>query len=455
MEAITTLTLLSEISEPGVVLQRAKDLSQKQFLTLLKSADALNDLTRKFEMLMERPAPKTICCNLWGNSEMPFYSVGAQGARILAEGLTALVLAAGGNAEICVNECDNGASETLAFAAEKLPIPIKISKLPNALACYQKNAMRNALKGCSPVTRVRRENDLSYEGGNSIVLYPEEVIAVYHLINGTFSNKADARLLAVIGDVCAGGIAQVSDRTTFQEILNLAGGLQEGKTVKYLHLGYPSGYLIAGDTLGKTLGEVTEPERMERYFPVLKVYDSTHCAVDALRKTADLLRRESCGCCVYCREGCKQMHAILEDLAAAKGTADDPGLLKLLAGAAIDGAICEFGRGAGRVMQGALDAFRPEIEAHLNRRCHAAVCKGFITYHILPRICNGCSECQKVCEQKAIAGSVGEIRVIDGYDCNKCGACLSACPVNGIVRAGAVKPRTPKEPIPVGSWTGR
>jgi ferredoxin len=88
------------------------------------------------------------------------------------------------------------------------------------------------------------------------------------------------------------------------------------------------------------------------------------------------------------------------------------------------------------------------------RLCQALVCESYVTFHILPDLCDGCGECVSVCPEDAIEGGKRKVHVIDQDACERCGKCYEVC--NGlrqaVVKAGAIKPRTPKRPIPVGTW---
>ena len=64
-------------------------------------------------------------------------------------------------------------------------------------------------------------------------------------------------------------------------------------------------------------------------------------------------------------------------------------------------------------------------------------------------------ECLDECPNEAIEGKRKYIHVIDSFECDRCGKCAEICPKNAIVKAGAIKPRTPEEPVPVGKWRGR
>ncbi len=83
------------------------------------------------------------------------------------------------------------------------------------------------------------------------------------------------------------------------------------------------------------------------------------------------------------------------------------------------------------------------------------VCRAYLTHHILGSKCVGCEKCLDVCPLDAIEGEEDYIHVIDQFECDSCGKCVKVCDYGAIVVAGAVKPRTPDEPIPVGSWRGR
>ena len=84
------------------------------------------------------------------------------------------------------------------------------------------------------------------------------------------------------------------------------------------------------------------------------------------------------------------------------------------------------------------------------------MCAKYVTFHILPGLCDGCGACAEECPEEAIAGGRRKIHVIDQDACEQCGRCYQVCLglKKAVVKAGPVKPRTPKRPIPVGSWEG-
>ena len=188
----------------------------------------------------------------------------------------------------------------------------------------------------------------------------------------------------------------------------------------------------------------------------IHLLDKGTCIVDYLLHLTESLQGDCCGRCVYCREGLRQIRRIVSDVTQGKQTPDDMDLLHLLADGMVTGAHCLYGRSVGRLWLKALEEFHEELEAHVRRRrCDALVCKKYYTYHILPNLCDGCMECLDECPNEAIEGKRKYIHVIDSFECDRCGKCAEICPKSAIVKAGAIKPRTPEEPVPVGKWRGR
>jgi len=172
--------------------------------------------------------------------------------------------------------------------------------------------------------------------------------------------------------------------------------------------------------------------------------DEDTCMVDTARYFIKFLTDESCGKCVPCREGLRQMDNILTRITEGKGKEGDLELLEALSETAQEAALCALGKSAPNPFLSTLKYFRDEYEAHIrDKRCPALVCKELIAYVIDPEKCQACMMCVKKCPAKAIDGGKNLISIIDQEKCTKCGTCIEVCPP----RFSAVR-KISGEPVP-------
>ncbi len=181
----------------------------------------------------------------------------------------------------------------------------------------------------------------------------------------------------------------------------------------------------------------------------VKNIKDSECIVDVLLKEASVNECKSCGKCVFGYEGITQLEMILGDITEKKGRSGDMELMRDLCEVMKDQSLCEVGTDIADAVLLALDEHKSEFTDHIGKRgCKAGVCKKFMTYHILADKCTGCGDCKDECDEDAILGKKKYIHVIVQDECTQCGKCMEACDEEAIVRAGAVKPRCPKKPIP-------
>jgi NADH-quinone oxidoreductase subunit F len=170
-------------------------------------------------------------------------------------------------------------------------------------------------------------------------------------------------------------------------------------------------------------------------------------------RVMDVARRETCGKCVLCREGTLQVYRILKDITEGKAQSGDYELLLELLQCIGKYASCEMAREAASRCLDCMQNYEEEWDKHIRRkRCSNLICKGMYTVYVDPRACEGCGRCVEVCPRGAIAGGAGLIHVIDVQICDKCLACVEICPAGAVKKAGAVLPRVPRTPVPVGSF---
>jgi NADH-quinone oxidoreductase subunit F len=102
--------------------------------------------------------------------------------------------------------------------------------------------------------------------------------------------------------------------------------------------------------------------------------------VDMSRFFLAFTQFESCGKCIQCRWGTKQMLDILEDITSGRGRPGDIELLSELSEAVKVGSRCGLGQTAPNPVVSTIRYFKDEYESHINKlHCPAAVCKGLVS----------------------------------------------------------------------------
>ena len=262
---------------------------------------------------------------------------------------------------------------------------------------------------------------------------------------GTEKSKG-TKIFSLVGKINNTGLVEVPMGITLRDIIyKIGGGIPGGKRFKAVQTGGPSGGCIPEERLDLEVGfdELTKAGSMMGSGGMI-VMDEDTCMVDVARYFLNFLADESCGKCVPCREGIRQMLKILTNITKGKGREGDIELLEELAEVAGDASLCALGRTAPNPFLSTLRYFKDEYEAHIKeKRCPALSCKELIAYHIDPNRCRACMICLRQCPAGAIVGGKDRIHVIDQGKCTKCGTCFEVCPP----RFGAVK-KISGEPVP-------
>jgi len=252
---------------------------------------------------------------------------------------------------------------------------------------------------------------------------------------GTSTSKG-TMIFSVVGKINNTGLVEVPMGISLRELIfDIGGGIPNDKAFKAAQIGGPSGGCIPAQHLDVPI----DYESLTSLGAImgsggLVVADEDNCMVDFARYFMTFTQQESCGKCVPCRIGTKAMLATLERICAGQGRVGDVEYLLELGDHIKRSSLCGLGQTAPNPVLSTLRHFRDEYEAHiLDKRCPAKVCKGLITYSIIPEECTGCMVCLRNCTSNAVSGAKGEAHTIDAALCTRCGVCRNVCKFDAVL----------------------
>jgi NADH-quinone oxidoreductase subunit F len=154
----------------------------------------------------------------------------------------------------------------------------------------------------------------------------------------------------------------------------LGGGLKAGKSLKFFHLGGQSGP-IGGPAQLDTPYSYTDLRKagLSVGSGAIVVLDESVSVIEYLKGVTEFFIHESCGKCVPCREGNKQLYAILQKLSVpGEATPVDLANLRRLVTTMTAASFCGLGQSASVALNTAWRLFKDEFEANVNKSAAAA-----------------------------------------------------------------------------------
>ena len=243
-------------------------------------------------------------------------------------------------------------------------------------------------------------------------------------------NSKGTKIFALVGKINNTGLVEVPMGITLREIVyDIGGGIPKGRKFKAVQVGGPSGGCIPESHLDLQVDfDALSKVGSMMGSGGLIVMDENSCMVDVAKYFIGFLLYESCGKCVPCREGLKQMHEILSNICQGHGEEGDVELLEEISDFMIEASLCALGGSAPNPVLSTIRYFRDEYKTHIfDKKCRAGVCRNLFEYFIDKNQCDGCTLCRKKCPEEAISGEKKEVHVIDPEKCINCGICFSLC----------------------------
>lgn len=156
---------------------------------------------------------------------------------------------------------------------------------------------------------------------------------------------------------------------TLREVIydpELGGGIAGDKKLKFFHLGGQSGSIGAPDQLDTVYG-YTDLKRagLSVGSGAVVVMDESVSIIEYLKGVSEFFIHESCGKCVPCREGNRQVYNMLRKLSAPAAAAADLDTLRRLIRTMSDASFCGLGQTATAALNSAWKHFRAEFEANV------------------------------------------------------------------------------------------
>ena len=323
---------------------------------------------------------------------------------------------------------------------------VKVSRGGGAFICGESTALMASLEGKTGEPRAkhihtsesglhnRPTNLNNVETWANVPLIINKGAKWYSKI-GTENSKG-TKIFSLVGKINNTGLVEVPMGISLKEIIyDIGGGIPDGKKLKAVQTGGPSGGCIPENLIDSPVDfdKLTELGSMMGSGGMI-VMDESTCMVDLAKYFINFLTDESCGKCIPCREGLDRMLDILEGITQGNGKEGDIELLEELGGVIKDTSLCALGGSAPNPVLSTIKYFRDEYEAHIkDNKCPAGVCKDLITFSIDEKNCNGCGLCLKNCPENTIIGEKKKAHSIKQDDCIKCGICRDNCKYDAVL----------------------
>ncbi|MFN3564674.1 MAG: NADH-quinone oxidoreductase subunit NuoF [Burkholderiaceae bacterium] len=185
-------------------------------------------------------------------------------------------------------------------------------------------------------------------------------------------NNGGTKIFSVSGDVTHPGNYEVPLGTPFAKLLELAGGMRDGRKIKAVIPGGSSMPVLPGHVMMATdmdYDSIAKAGSMLGSGAVI-VMDETRCMVKCLERLSYFYFEESCGQCTPCREGTGWLYRVVHRIETGKGRPEDLDLLNSVADNIQGRTICALGDAAAMPVRAFIKHFRAEFEHHIeHKRC--------------------------------------------------------------------------------------
>jgi NADH-quinone oxidoreductase subunit F len=274
-----------------------------------------------------------------------------------------------GQAYICLDADDEESAAAVKAALESSTgeIEIGVVGLRPSLVLGDETALLRALEGRQPIPVVGALSsaDRTLRGQSAVVYSIEKLVRLAH-------GEPPVRMLTVWWQGQAHVVEAPLGTTLRAVVRETTGSEPEAERVGAVLFGGATGRFYDISALDLPVG----PEA-EQPCGALEIVPAGACGVELARDALRYLSDESCGACVACREGTRQLADMLDDVAAFRSGPVDLDLMLQLTEVIGEGSICGLGRNAPNPLLSGLEVFAADFAAHMDdKRCPGVDSRG-------------------------------------------------------------------------------
>ncbi len=246
-----------------------------------------------------------------------------------------------------------------------------------AYICGEETALLESLEGKKGLPRFKPPFPASFGlYGKPTTINNTETFATvpWIVLNGADAflslgkpNNGGTKVFSVSGHVNRPGNYEVRLGTPFATLLEMAGGVRDGRKLKAVIPGGSSMPVLPAATIMATdmdYDSIAKAGSMLGSGAVI-VMDETTCMVRALERLSYFYYEESCGQCTPCREGTGWLYRVVHRIETGQGRMEDLPLLDNVADNIAGRTICALGDAAALPVKSFLKHFRAEFEYHI------------------------------------------------------------------------------------------
>jgi NADH-quinone oxidoreductase subunit F len=335
---------------------------------------------------LEHAGKTIVCAALDGDTE-------ARAARFLLgrdpaavpEGLARTARAVGAQRAILAVPVDLGAlltpvERSCGDIEAAYNIKIELREAPNTLVLAEPSALLRFLEGrqAIPYLPAKDGGFYSLDGAPALVITAETAAkaAARPGMDNADTGPGDTVIVTLTGDVRRAATMEVPAGTTLGAlirdagggVMDAGGGVMDGSAIRAVQLGGPASiYIGAGELDEIMVGSLVGEDRAFG-LALIHVIAGGRCMVEAAREATEYLNSQSCGKCVFCREGTRHLASLLGDIASGEGRREDLELMEELGRQMRTGCVCALGRTAAGPALSSLRLFPEEYEQHIRRK---------------------------------------------------------------------------------------